>query len=90
MVNKILGYDRTIVSDVAGTTRDAVDTPFELDGKKYVIIDTAGMRRKRSVEEDSVEAYGVMRSLAAVRRSDVTLVVFDAAEDLSEQDVKID
>lgn len=89
LVNKILGYERTIVSDVAGTTRDAVDTPFELDGKKYVIIDTAGMRRKRSIEEDSVEAYGIMRSLAAVRRADVVLVVFDAAEDLSEQDVKI-
>lgn len=89
LVNKILGYDRTIVSNIAGTTRDAIDTPFELDGKKYIIIDTAGMRRKRSVEDDTVEAYSIMRSLAAVRRADVVLVVFDAAEELSEQDVKI-
>lgn len=89
LVNKILGYDRTIVSDIAGTTRDAIDTPFVYNGKKYVIIDTAGMRRKRSIADDSVEQYSVMRSLNAVRRADVCLVVMDAMEGLSEQDVKI-
>ena len=89
LVNKILGYDRTIVSDIAGTTRDAVDTPFSFDGRKYVIIDTAGMRKKRAIEADSVEQYSVMRSLNAVRRADVCLIVMDANEGLSEQDVKI-
>lgn len=89
LVNKILGYDRTIVSDVAGTTRDAIDTPFTYQGQKYVIIDTAGMRRKRAIPDDSVEQYSVMRSLNAVRRADVCLIVMDANEGLSEQDVKI-
>ncbi|MCM1534060.1 MAG: ribosome biogenesis GTPase Der [Corallococcus sp.] len=89
LVNKILGYDRTIVSEIAGTTRDAVDTPFEYNGKRYVIIDTAGMRKKRAIEQDSVEEYSVMRSLNAIRRADVCLIVMDAQEGLSEQDVKI-
>lgn len=89
LVNKILGYDRTIVSDIAGTTRDAIDTPFTYDGRRYIIIDTAGMRKKRSIENDSVEQYSVMRSLNAVRRADVCLIVMDANEGLSEQDVKI-
>lgn len=89
LTNKILGYDRTIVSDIAGTTRDAIDTPFEYKGRKYVIIDTAGMRRKRSIDDDTVEQYSVMRSLNAVRRADVCLIVMDANEGLSEQDVKI-
>ena len=89
LVNKILGYDRTIVSDIAGTTRDSIDTPFELDGKKYVLIDTAGIRRKRSIEDETLERYSVMRSFDAVRRADVCFVVFDATENLTEQDVKI-
>ena len=89
LVNKILGYDRTIVSDIAGTTRDAIDTPFVYNGQKYVIIDTAGMRKKRSIPTDSVEQYSVLRSLNAVRRADVCLIVMDANEGLSEQDVKI-
>lgn len=88
LVNRLLGFERTIVSDVAGTTRDAIDTPFEVDGQKYLIIDTAGIRRKRSVE-DSVEYYSVVRALAAIRKADVCLIVFDAAENISEQDVKI-
>ncbi|MBR2371675.1 MAG: ribosome biogenesis GTPase Der [Clostridia bacterium] len=88
LVNKLLGFERTIVSNVAGTTRDAIDTPFEVDGQKYLIIDTAGIRRKRSVE-DNVEYYSVLRSLASIRRADVCLIVLDAAEELSEQDVKI-
>ena len=89
LVNKILGYNRTIVSEVAGTTRDAIDTPFEYNGQKYTIIDTAGMRRKRAIADDTVEEYSVMRSLNAVRRADVCLLVRDAGEGLSEQDVKI-
>lgn len=88
LVNKILGYNRVIVSDIAGTTRDAIDTRISLDGKDYVLIDTAGIRRKRSVEEN-LEQYSVMRSLAAVRRADVCLIVIDSSEELSEQDVKI-
>ncbi len=89
LVNKLLGYDRTIVSNVAGTTRDAIDTETEVDGQKYTIIDTAGMRRKRAIEDSTIESYSVVRSLAAVRRADVCLIVISADEDLSEQDVKI-
>ncbi|MBR2337727.1 MAG: ribosome biogenesis GTPase Der [Clostridia bacterium] len=88
LTNKLLGYDRTIVSNIAGTTRDAIDTPLEVNGKKYTIIDTAGIRKKRSVE-DGVEYYSVLRSLAAIRRADVCLIVIDSAEGLTEQDVKI-
>ncbi len=89
MVNKILGYERVIVSDVAGTTRDAVDTPFTRNDKNYTIIDTAGLRRKRGVEFDTVESYSVMRSIAAIKRADVVLIVFDSSEEISEQDVRI-
>ena len=88
LVNRILGEERTIVTDIAGTTRDAVDTPFERDGEKYVIIDTAGIRRKRSVE-DNVEYYSVLRAFDAVRRADVAVLVVDAVEGLTEQDVRI-
>ena len=88
LVNRILGEERTIVTDIAGTTRDAIDTPFERDGKKYVIIDTAGIRRKRSVE-DNVEYYSVLRAFDAVRRADVAVLVVDAVEGLTEQDVRI-
>ncbi|MGN1043021.1 MAG: ribosome biogenesis GTPase Der [Christensenellales bacterium] len=88
LVNRILGFNRVIVSDVAGTTRDAIDTPFTADGKNYRIIDTAGIRRKNKVEED-VEYYSVVRSIDAMRRADVVAVVIDAAEPLSEQDIKI-
>ncbi|HPG92674.1 MAG TPA: ribosome biogenesis GTPase Der [Clostridia bacterium] len=89
LVNRLLGYDRTIVSDVSGTTRDAIDTEIEANGKKYTLIDTAGIRRRRSIEDESVESYSVMRSLAAVRRADVCLLVLDAAEEISEQDVRL-
>ena len=78
LTNALLGYDRTIVSDIAGTTRDAIDTPLEVDGKKYTLIDTAGIRRKRSVNED-LEYYSVLRSFAAIRRADVCLIVIDAS-----------
>ena len=88
LVNRLLGFERTIVTDIAGTTRDAIDTPFELDGQKYTIIDTAGIRRKRSVSDD-VEYYSVLRAFDAVRRADVCLLVVDAAAGLTEQHVKI-
>lgn len=88
LVNKLLGYDRVIVSDIAGTTRDAIDTRIKIGDKEYILIDTAGIRRKRSVEED-LEQYSVMRSLGAIRRADVCLIVIDSSEELSEQDVKI-
>lgn len=88
LVNKILGYERVIVSDVAGTTRDAIDTTFSWNGRKFNIIDTAGMRRKSNID-DEVEQYSVMRSLYAIRRADVVLVVIDSSETISEQDVRI-
>lgn len=89
LANRILGVERTIVSDIPGTTRDAIDTPFEKDGKKYVIIDTAGMRKKGRIDDDTVERYSVIRSLAAVRRADVVIIMIDATEGITEQDVKI-
>ena len=89
LVNRLLGYKRVMVSDVAGTTRDAIDTPFEYDGREYMLIDTAGIRRKRSIEKDSVELYSVMRSFDAIRRSDVTILVVDAVDGLTEQDVRL-
>lgn len=88
LVNRILGFERVIVSDIAGTTRDAIDTPFSIGDKKYRIIDTAGIRRKNKVNED-LEYYSVIRSIDAMRRADVVAVVIDASEELSEQDVKI-
>ena len=89
LVNALLGEERCIVSDIPGTTRDAIDTPFTLNGKEYVLVDTAGIRRKRAIEDATVERYSVIRSLAAVRRADVVLIVTDAEAGLSEQDVKI-
>lgn len=88
LVNRLLGQERTIVTPIAGTTRDAVDTRFEREGKSYTLIDTAGIRRKRSVDDD-VEYYSVLRSFDAVRRAHVVLLVVDANEGLTEQDVKI-
>ena len=89
LVNVILGEERCIVSNIPGTTRDAVDTAFTLDGEPYVLVDTAGIRRKRAVEDETIERYSVIRSLAAVRRADVVLIVVDSEQGLSEQDVKI-
>lgn len=88
LVNKLLGSERSIVTPMAGTTRDAIDTLFQRNGKAYTIIDTAGIRKKRSVDDD-VEYYSNMRAFDAVRRSDVCLLVVDSAEGLTEQDVKI-
>ena len=89
ITNKLLGESRMVVSNVAGTTRDAIDTPFTYEGKECILIDTAGIRRKRSIELESVESYSVLRSMEAIRRADAVIVVFDASEGLSDQDIRI-
>ena len=88
LINKILGENRTIVSDIAGTTRDAIDSYFENDKGKYILIDTAGIRKKSKVNE-RIEKYSVMRSLLAIERADVCLMLIDANEGVTEQDTKI-
>lgn len=88
LVNRLLGENRVIVSPVAGTTRDSVDTPFERDGEKYLLIDTAGIRRKSKVNED-IERFSVIRAVAAIERCDVCLLMIDALEGITEQDKKI-
>ena len=89
LVNRILGQERTIVSDVPGTTRDAIDTTFTAYGREFTIVDTAGIRRKRSIDDDSIERYSIIRSLDAIRRCNVALIVIDAQKGITEQDVKI-
>ncbi len=88
IVNAFVGEERVIVSNIAGTTRDSIDTPFEFEGDKYVLIDTAGIRRRSKVTDD-IEKYSVIRAIAAIERCDVALMVIDAEEGLSEQDKKI-
>ncbi len=88
LINKILGENRVIVSNIAGTTRDAIDTEYERDGQKYIFVDTAGMRKRGKIDE-TVERYSVIRSLAAVDRCDVVLMLIDATEGVTEQDTKI-
>ena len=88
LINKVLGEQRLIVSTVAGTTRDAVDTSVEVDGKQYVFIDTAGLRRKNKIKEE-LERYSIIRTVSAVERSDVVVVMIDASEGITEQDAKI-
>ena len=89
LVNRILGEDRVMVSDIAGTTRDAVDTRFKSGEDEFIIIDTAGIRRKRAIEYQSLERFSVVRSFAAIDRCDVALLLIDAKEGVSEQDTKI-
>ena len=88
IINKLLGENRVIVSDVAGTTRDAVDTEIIHNGQPYVFIDTAGLRRKNKIKED-LERYSIIRTVSAVERADIVVVVIDAAEGITEQDAKI-
>jgi GTP-binding protein len=88
IINKLLGEQRVIVSDVAGTTRDAIDTEIVHQGREYVFIDTAGLRRKSRIKEE-LERYSIIRTVTAVERADVVLVVIDAAEGVAEQDAKI-
>ena len=87
LVNRILGQERVIVSDMAGTTRDAVDTPFENETGQYVFIDTAGIRRQARVDEP-IEKYSVMRAMQAVERADVCLILIDAKDGVTEQDTR--
>ncbi len=90
LVNKLLGEERTMVSNIAGTTRDAIDSQFtDVQGNEFNIIDTAGIRRKRAVEEETLERYSVLRSIAAIRRCDVALILIDALDGVTEQDTKI-
>lgn len=88
IINKLIGKNRVIVSDVAGTTRDAVDTAVTYDGREYVFIDTAGLRRKSKIKED-LERYSIIRTVSAVERADIVIVVIDANEGVTEQDAKI-
>jgi len=88
IINKILGEERVIVSNIPGTTRDAIDTPFEVGDRKYVLIDTAGMRKKGKINE-AIERYSVIRALTAIERSDVSILVLDGETGLTEQDTKI-
>ena len=89
LTNRLLGEERLVVSSVAGTTRDAIDTPFRYNGKDYVLIDTAGMRKKNAIEDSSIERYSVLRSIEAIKRADVVLVVIDISKGITEQDVKV-
>ncbi len=88
LINKILGQNRTIVSDIAGTTRDAIDTEFENENGKYTLIDTAGIRRKSKIKE-SIEKFSIMRTLLAIERADVCLMMIDATQGVTDQDTKI-
>lgn len=88
LVNRIMGEERTIVSDIAGTTRDAIDTAFEVDEKKYVLIDTAGIRRRSKVDED-LEYYSVLKAMKAIKRADIVFVMIDAVEGVTDQDKRI-
>ncbi|MGX8774490.1 MAG: ribosome biogenesis GTPase Der [Bacillota bacterium] len=88
LVNRILGENRVIVSPIAGTTRDSIDTPFEFDGESYTLIDTAGIRRKSKVNED-IEKFSVIRAVAAIERCDVCMLMIDARDGVTEQDKKI-
>ncbi|MCH5267471.1 MAG: ribosome biogenesis GTPase Der [Lachnospiraceae bacterium] len=88
LINKLLGENRVIVSDVAGTTRDAIDTDIQWEGKEYVFIDTAGLRRKNKIKEE-IERYSILRTVSAVERADVVVLMVDAVEGITEQDAKI-
>ncbi len=89
IINRLLGENRVIVSSVAGTTRDAVDIPFNYNKQKYTLIDTAGLRRKSKIEDETTERYSVFRTIDSIRRADVVVLVIDVNEPISEQDVRI-
>ncbi|MGI6175287.1 MAG: ribosome biogenesis GTPase Der [Christensenellales bacterium] len=89
LVNKLLNQERSMVSDIPGTTRDAIDTSFTYQDKNYTLIDTAGIRRRARIEDKSVERYSVVRSFAALRRADVVFIILDATQGIAEQDVRI-
>lgn len=89
LTNRLIGEDRMVVSNVAGTTRDAIDIPFRYNGKNYTLIDTAGLRKKGKIAPDSIERYSALRSIDAVERCDIALLVIDATEGITEQDSKV-
>ena len=90
LVNRLLGKERVVVSDIEGTTRDAVLVPFKYNKKDYALVDTAGLRRQRSVERESIEGYSVLRTMSAIDEADVSIIVIDGSLDsISEQDVKV-
>lgn len=89
LINKLLNEDRLVVTSIAGTTRDAIDTPFRYNGKEYTLIDTAGMRKKSVIEKQSIEQYSIIRTLDAIRRADIVVVMIDVASGITEQDIKI-
>ena len=88
LINKLTGEERVIVSDIAGTTRDAIDTEIKYQGREYIFIDTAGLRRKNKIKEE-IERYSIIRAVTAVERADVVVIVIDAVEGVTEQDAKI-
>lgn len=88
LVNALLGENRVIVSNIAGTTRDSIDSPFVWNGEEYILIDTAGIRRKSKVTGD-IERYSVIRAISAIERCDVCLLMIDASEGITEQDKKL-
>lgn len=89
LINKLLGEDRVLVSSVAGTTRDSIDIPFKYNKKDYLLIDTAGMRRKKLIEDESIEKYSIARTIDSIRRADIVVLVIDSSVPISDQDLKI-
>lgn len=89
LINRLLGEERVIVSSIAGTTRDSINIPFKYNGKKYSLIDTAGMRRKSKIEDESIERYSIIRSLDSIRKADIAVLVVDITQEISDQDQKI-
>lgn len=89
LINRLVGEERVIVSSIAGTTRDSVNIPFKYNGKKYSLIDTAGMRRKSKIEDNTIERYSIIRSLDSIRNADIVLLVIDVTTEISDQDLKI-
>lgn len=89
LINRLVGESRVIVSSIAGTTRDSVDIPFKYNGKKYSLIDTAGMRRKSKIEDDTIERYSIIRTLDSIRSCDVAVLVIDVTDEITDQDLKI-
>ncbi|MCT4687410.1 ribosome biogenesis GTPase Der [Vallitalea sp.] len=89
LINKLLGEERVIVSDIAGTTRDAVDTVVKYNGNEYIFVDTAGLRRKNKIEKEGLERYSIIRTVSAIEKCDIVVLLIDAVEGITEQDAKI-
>ena len=89
LINKLLNEKRLVVSKIAGTTRDAIDSPFKYNGEDYILIDTAGMRKKNAIEKASIERYSILRTIEAIKRADIVVVMIDVEAGITEQDIKI-